>query len=60
MRDALVLAPGTTVVLEWTERTISIRQQSDLPPVTRSIASMNLPVSDLEEVEEEIEAEHLR
>lgn len=60
MRDALGLAPGTTVVLELAERTISIRQQSDLAPITRSIASMNLPVSDWEEMEGEIEAEHLR
>jgi len=60
MRDALGLAPGTTVVLELAERFISIRQQSDLAPITRSIASMNLPVSDWEEMEEEAEAEHLR
>ena len=60
MRDALGLAPGTTVVLELAERSISIRQQSDLAPITRSIASMNLPVSDWEKMEEEVEAEHLR
>ena len=60
MRDALNLTPGTTVVLELAERTISIRQQSDLAPITRGIADMNLPVSGWEEMEEEVEAEHLR
>jgi antitoxin component of MazEF toxin-antitoxin module len=60
MLDSLGLAPGTTVVLELAERTISIRQQSDLAPITRGIAGMNLPVSDWQDMEEEIEAEHLR
>ncbi len=60
MRDELGLAPGTTVVLELAARTISIRQESDLAPITRSIASMNLPVSEWEEMEEDIAAEHLR
>ena len=65
MRDALGLNPGVLVVVELTAHRISIRQaaqagNSQTTPLTQRVAQMELPVASWDEMEREIEGEHLR
>ena len=54
--NALGLQLNSEVLLELSETGAIIRGKYSLNPITESIASMNLPVSDWEQMEREIEA----
>jgi hypothetical protein len=60
MLDALGLFPETDVIIELTDKGIFIRPKLVATPITQKIADMDLPVSDWNLMEEEIEEEHLR
>ncbi len=52
---ALGIGPDTEVTIEITAAGILIRPVSTLPPITRRIAAMDLPVANWEDMEREIE-----
>ena len=60
MREALGLFPETDVIIELTDGGIFIRPRLTATPLTQKIADMDLPISDWSQMEQEIEAEHLK
>lgn len=54
--DALGVQPDQEIILEWTERGIILKPKQSLTPITDQIAAMDLPVSDWNGMEREIEA----
>ncbi len=54
--DALGLHPDAEVVVELTETGIVIKPKHTFTPITKHIASMNLPVAAWDQMEREIEA----
>ncbi|MCL4707207.1 hypothetical protein KJ068_18790 [bacterium] len=59
MREALGLFPETDAIIELTDKGIFIRPKLIAAPITEKIAGMDLPVSDWDKMEHEIETGHL-
>ena len=60
MREALGLFPETDVLVELTAKGIYIRPKLSATPITQRIANMDLPISDWDTMEQEIEAGHIK
>ena len=58
--DALGLPPETEVIIELTETGAVIKSRCFATPITERIAAMGLPVSDWDQMEQEIEAGRLK
>lgn len=55
MLNKLGLLPEKDVIIEFFKSGIVIKPKSIETPITKKIAAMNLPVSDWEQIEDEIE-----
>ena len=60
MLQTLGITPRSEVILEVTDKEISIKPKKPLSSITEKIASMNLPVSNWLEMEQEIEAGRMK
>ena len=54
--DALGVEPESEVILELNEKSVSIKPQQSVTPITHRLADMNLPIADWEQMESEIDA----
>ena len=59
MLDALGISSDSEVVIELTDAGIVIKSKNPIPKITQRIASMDLPVADWEQIEQEIDSGRL-
>lgn len=60
MCDVIGFLPETDVIIELTNDGLFIKPKLSATPITKRIASMELPVTDWTQMEKEIETGHLQ